>query len=133
MDSSTSLHSLKLRVRNNIIDYFEVASSAAEQREYERRVPIAQVPSEMINQWEDCVPNADFDWYSMPEYSLDEQNMLRQFHSVWNYVVENTPYEMPYTVEDLIGTPVWQRLIDAAGDALHVFGRRGRIDEATPM
>lgn len=133
MDEPVSLHTLKLRIRSNIIDYLELAASADEQREYERRVPIVHVPNEMINQWEDCVPDADFDWYSEPEYSLDEQRAIKRFHGVWGTVADDTPDIMPDKIDALIGTRVWQRLIDGAEDALRVFGKRGRIDETTPM
>jgi hypothetical protein len=133
VDSSISLHTLKLRIRSNIIDYLESASSPVEQLDYERRVPIAQVPNEIINQWEDCVPDADFEWYSEPEYSADEQSAIKRFHAIWDIVADETPDPMPHTVEALIGTPVWQRLIDGAEDALKVFKRRGRINEAIPM
>jgi hypothetical protein len=122
---------LKLRIRNNIIDYLETASSPDAQRAYERRVPIAKIPDEMINQWEDCVPDADFDWYSEPEYSLEENFAIRQFHDIWNTVANDTPNVMPNSIDALIGTLVWQRLIDGAAKALRVFEKRGRIDEAT--
>jgi hypothetical protein len=49
MEEKTPVTVLKLRVRNNIMDYLELASSPSEQRDYERRVPIAHVPNEMIN------------------------------------------------------------------------------------
>lgn len=133
MGDSISLQALKLRIRNNIIDYLELASSPDEQRKYERRVPIAQVPSELLNQWEDCVPDADFEWYSEPEYSLEEQGAMKRFHQVWESVADDTPKIMPHTIDALIGTPVWQRLIDGAKDALRVFGKRGRIDKATSL
>ena len=127
MDNTVTPHILKLRIRNNIIDYLGLASSPTEQRDYERRVPIAQVPNEIINQWEDSVDSTDFGWYSEPEYSLDEQTALKDFNRVWNLVADETPNPLPYSVDALIGTPIWQRLIDAAGDALRVFEKRGRI------
>ena len=133
MDNSTSLRALKLRVRSNIMDYFELASSPEEQRDYERQVPSAQVPDEIINQWADCVGEADFDWYSVPEYSADEQAAMRRFHLIWNSVANDTPDVMPHTIDALIGLPVWQRLIDAAEEALRVFEKRGRIEEAASM
>jgi hypothetical protein len=43
------------RVRNRIIAYLEVASSLEAQQEYERDVPMAHVPYEVINQWDDRV------------------------------------------------------------------------------
>lgn len=132
MVRSISPRELKLRIRNNIIDYLELASSPDQQREFERRVPIAHIPNEMINLWEDHVPDADFDWYSEPEFSLAEQSAIERFHGIWNSVADETPDVMPDTIETLIGTPVWQRLIDGATDALRIFQKRGRIDDASP-
>lgn len=43
------------RVHNRIIEYLELASSFEAQRQYERNVPIAHVPYEVINQWDDQV------------------------------------------------------------------------------
>jgi hypothetical protein len=40
---------------------------------------------------------------------------------------------MPNTIDSLIGTPVWQRLMHAAKDALGVFIVRGRIGETTVL
>jgi hypothetical protein len=133
MEERIPLTVLKLRIRNNIIDYLELASSPAEQREYERRVPIAHVPDEMIIGWEDCVPDQDFEWYSPPEFSADERGAIERFTQVWETVADETPDPMPSAIESLIGTPVWQRLMDGARDALSVFLVRGRISETTVL
>lgn len=50
MDSSILLHTLKLRIRSNAMGYLKLSSSPAEQREYERRISIAQALNEVINQ-----------------------------------------------------------------------------------
>jgi hypothetical protein len=133
MEERVPLPVLKLRIRNNIMDYLELASSASEQRDYERRVPIAHVPNEMINQWEDCVPDQDFEWYSQPEFSADEQAAIRRFTEVWESVTNETPNPMPSSIDSLIGTAVWQRLMDAAEEALGVFLQRGRISDTTVL
>ena len=131
---SIPLRVLKLRIRNNIIDYLEVASSPSEQRDFERRVPSACLPDEMINWWEDlCVPDQDFDWFSEPEFSPEEQEAIRRFYEVWDSVAGDTPDVMPRSIEVLIGTRVWQRLIDGASVALSVFRVRGRISETAPL
>jgi len=44
------------RVRNRVIEYLELTSSLAAQADYEKSVPIAYVPYEVINQWEDQLP-----------------------------------------------------------------------------
>jgi hypothetical protein len=122
---------VRQRVRNNIIDYLEVAASAAEQREYERNIIEAKspgiVPVEMIEQWADQVREADFDWYCGPVFSAEENAAIREFHLVWDKVADDTPDPMPYTIEGLIGTEPWDRLMEAAGKALNVFEQRGRF------
>lgn len=120
---------LQQRIRNRIIDYLELAASADEQRDYERRVPIAQVPNEMINQWEDWVDGDDLDWYGPPVFSEDERQAVRSFQSVWLAVADDTPNPMPHSIDLLLGTPVWARLMAGAQAALAVFERRGRFDE----
>lgn len=120
----------KMSVRNGIISYLELASSPDAQRAYERRVPLAQVPAELILMWEDLGLHTDPDWYGEPEFSLAELAAIREFHQVWRAVADATTDPMPPTIEALIGTAVWQRLVDGACKALLVFAKRGRLDEA---
>ena len=120
---------LQQRMRNRIIEYLELAASAEAQREYERRAPIAVIPNEVINQWEDFVNADDWDWYSQPVFSAEESEAIRSFHAVWLVVAEETPDPMPHTIDALIGAPAWNRLMVAARDTLKVFSFRGRFDE----
>lgn len=120
---------LQQRVRNGLIDYLELAASAEKQREYERRVPIAHAPNELINQWEDWVQADDLDWYAPPVFSNEESEAIRRFHRVWEGVADQTPEPMPHSIELLIGSPAWHRLMDAAQAALAVFLMRGRFDQ----
>lgn len=128
MEATPSPQLLRQRIRNNIIAYLEVAASAQEQREYERNVPIAHVPNEMINQWEDSVQSDDFAWYSEPVFTREENQALQNFHATWSAVADVTPNPMPHSVELLIGTPIWDRFMSAASVALRVFMKRGRFD-----
>lgn len=134
-DPNPSLQLLKQRIRENIIDYLDIASSAEEQLDYERRVPIAHVPSEMINMWEDSVDAADFDWFAPPVFSLAEREAIRSFHAVWDSVAAETPDPMPYTIAALIGSAPWDRLMRAAQRAAAIFHRRGRFsrDHEEPL
>ena len=52
-EDKPSLRVVEQRVGNRVIEYLELASSFAVQQEYERHVPLAHVPYEVINQWED--------------------------------------------------------------------------------
>ncbi len=116
------------RVRNRIMEYLAVASSYAEQQDYQRKVPKVHIPDEMINQWEDWVDGDRLDWYSEPVFSPVEQTSLRHFHAIWNSVANDTPDPLP-ALSALIGTEPWERLRKAAEDALGVFSIRGRFDE----
>jgi hypothetical protein len=128
-DQKISRQLLQQRIRNRIIEYLELAASAERQRDYERRAPIAQVPGEMINQWADVVHADNWDWYSQPVFSIEESEAIRAFHDVWLAVADETPEPMPHTIEALIGTPAWNRLMAAARDTLQVLSLRGRFDE----
>jgi hypothetical protein len=73
------------RVRNRVIEYLELASSFEEQQEYERNVPIAHIPYEVINQWEDWVypdPREDPDLSDV--YDGTEVEAMGQFHAAWD-------------------------------------------------
>ena len=111
------------------MDYLELAASAEEQRAYECHVPIAQVPNELINRWEDWVRYDDLDWYAAPVFSPEEIAAIRAFHAIWLAVADATPEPMPHTIDALIGTQVWDRLMTAAQTALIVFEKRGRFDQ----
>ena len=117
---------LAQRIRNRIIEYLAIASSYAEQREYERSVPLVNVPSEIICQWEDWVRNLD--WFSEPVFSPNEQKAIREFHAIWESVADDTPRIMP-PLSDLIGMETWERLRQGAESALKVFEGRGKFSE----
>jgi hypothetical protein len=117
------------RVRNRIIEYLEVASSFEAQQEYERDVPIAYIPYELINQWQDWVhqdPREDRDLSDV--YDGPEVEAMCQFHAAWEDAVSAVPNNYP-PLSELQALPAWDRLRDAAGSALSVFMRRGKMSE----
>jgi hypothetical protein len=117
------------RVRNRIIEYLELASSFEAQRHYRKRAPIAHVPNEVINQWEDWVPtppkNAEWDDVV---YSADELEAIEAFHSTWDRVATAMPNELR-TLEQVQSLAGWTELRDAATAASAVFDRRKRFPE----
>ena len=119
---------LDQRIRNRIIEYLEIASSYDQQLEYEANVPIARVPNEIINLWEDSVRRGHLDEFAEPVYSPNEQAAIRRFHAVWDGVAKDTPDQMP-PLSKLIGTEPWERLRVAAQQALAVFRLRGKFNE----
>ncbi|MCB8928796.1 MAG: hypothetical protein H6652_24600 [Ardenticatenaceae bacterium] len=128
-DDNVSKQVVFQRVRNRIIEYFEVASSFDEQQKYQKAVPLVSVPSEMINQFEDWVPNKDvLDDFGLPVFSMAEQVALRRFHRIWEDVAQNTPNPLPSLVETL-KLPKWKQLREAAEETLVVFLDRGKLSE----
>ncbi len=117
------------RVRNRIIEYLELASSFEAQRHYREHAPIAHVPNEVINQWEDWVPtppkNAEWDDVV---YSADELEAIEAFHSTWDRVAAAMPNELR-TLEQVQSLAEWTELRDTAIAASAVFDRRGRLPE----
>jgi hypothetical protein len=116
------------RIRNRIIEYFEIASSYEEQCDFQSKVPHIHVPNEIINQWEDYVSK---DWrpdYIEPVFSPDEQVAIDTFGAAWETVADATPNPLP-PLEQLIGNVYWEQLRSAASNALAVFLKRGKLPE----
>ena len=119
---------LAQRIRNRIIEYLETASSFEEQLEYQAAAPIAFIPAEMINQWEDWVHDPNDAFFAEPVFSPAEQDAIKAFNGVWDSVADDTPDPLP-ELSVLMETEPWQRLQEAAMRALEVFRRRGKFDE----
>ncbi|MEZ4222601.1 MAG: hypothetical protein R3B13_16795 [Polyangiaceae bacterium] len=113
------------RIRNRIVEYLELASCFDDQREYQARSPV-HVPNEVINQWEDWV--RDPNDFAPPVFSAAECDAIKRYHAIWEDVANTTPVPLP-SLEDCMHMPQWQRLREAALDALTVFRVRGRLSE----
>jgi hypothetical protein len=117
------------RVRNRVIEYLELAASFEEQREYERNVPIAYVPYEVINQWEDWVyKDPRDDTNVLDVYDKAEVEAMGHFHAVWDDVASAVPNNYP-PLSEVQALSEWGQLRDAAASALSVFMRRGEMSE----
>lgn len=117
------------RIRNRVIEYLELAASFEEQQRYERNVPIAYVPGEVINQWEDNFPRGlQRDLAQTDVFSPDEVAALREVEPTWVAACRAMPDDYP-TLPAVQALPAWQALRGAASSALAVFERRGRLSE----
>jgi hypothetical protein len=126
---SPSRRVVEQRVRNSAIEYFELAASFESQQQYESDVPIAHVPYEVINQWQDNFPDDPRMDNDLPSvFSPDEVEAIRNFHSVWDSAAEALPDDYP-ALGAVQALPEWDRLRRAAASALDVFERRGRMPE----
>lgn len=119
---------IEQRVRNRLIEYFELASSFAAQHEYQQAVPIVHVPYEVIEQWQDWVPHLDLVLSTSKVYSADEVEALRRFQAVCDATADAIGYDYPSlaAVQEL---RAWQELRREAESALAVFARRGTLPE----
>lgn len=116
------------RLRTGVIEAMEVLSSLEKQLEYEHRVPVADVPAEVIIDWEaEFVAFCAMEW-EPGTFTDEEIAAIWSFDAVVQDVCDATPDDLG-CVADVSGTPAWQRLMAAAAEALAVMMRRGMIPE----
>lgn len=128
-DERPSSQLVTQRIRNRVIEYLEISSSFEAQRDYERDVPIAHVPYEVINQWGDNFPRGlRFDADDLAVYSPDEIVALQEFEPTWRIAADALPDDYP-PLSAVHAMPDWERLRQAASLTLEVFNRRGRLPE----
>ena len=119
------------RIRNRLIEYFELLSSEAALLDYEASVPI-NLFAEIIDQWEDWLaepgemPKAHA--YPIGVYSKEEVVEVLRFHMIWDAVSGSTPDPID-RIADFFAMPEWPLLQSAAASALAVFGKRGKLPE----
>lgn len=127
MSDTPSERIVQQRLRNRIIESLELAASIEDQREYQRRVPFVDVPTQIINGWEDFVGQDWRRYYAAGDvFTSSEIDAIAEFDAVWDDVAERTP-DLP--LEALAGTADWKRLMEAADRSLQVFLRRGPLPE----
>jgi hypothetical protein len=124
---------IEQRIRNRIIEYLELASSFDAQIAYERAAPIVNVPYEVINQWEDQLPNGPSGIGDYPKvYTADEVEALNRFHGVWKVTWRAVPDDHP-SFQAVQAMPEWEQFRREAEHALAVLARRGKLDEDQPV
>lgn len=120
---------IEQRVRNRLIEYFELASSFVAQAEYEEAAPdFVHVPYEVIEQWQDWVPHLDLVLLESTVYTGEEVDAIRSFQSVWDATTDAIGDDYP-PLEAVQAMPVWEAMRREAESALAVFARRGRLPE----
>ena len=119
---------IERRVRNRLIEYFELASSFTAQREYEAAAPAVHIPHEVIEQWDDWTHHLDLVLLSSTVYSTEEKASIWRFRSVWEATVAALPDDYS-SLSDTQAMPQWEVLRREAASALQVFSKRGRMSE----
>lgn len=117
------------RVRNRLIEYFELASSYVAQNEYAKAAPpYVHIPYEIIEQWEDWVPHLDLVLTDSNVYTSREKEVLSRFQSVWELTTKAIGDDYP-SLEAVQAMPAWEDMRLAAAAALAVLAKRGRLPE----
>lgn len=116
------------RVRNQLIDYLEVASSFAEQRRYQTKSPQLHAPTEIIEQWADWVGPDWQEGFKAPVFSADELRVIGQFQTIWTALKSRMPEPMP-SLELMQTESMWEELRRAAALTYACFLRVGKMSE----
>lgn len=120
MSNAVSSTLIQQRVRNRIVEYFEIASSFQEIGNFGA--------FEVIEMWEDWVNPADLTFLAEPVFSLPEQDTIRQFCVIWEVCASETE-ENIFDTDSLSKIDSWQIFRNAAASALNVFFIRGKFSE----
>ena len=113
--SEISENELAKRLRQNVFDVLELWTSKDEQLTYQENVPIAQVSSELFNQWEDFY-YPDSDSFTLA-FDKKERQILSDFDKILNHICDKTIGNLPY-ITDFVKTNDWLIVNQAAADTL---------------
>ncbi len=102
-------------IRQGIRELLALLASEEEQLAYERDVPIANVPAELVCMWFDDTYHPDAAWFR--PFTTEELLALAEFHAAYAGVVQRLPPS-----QGSVGTwhacPVWKAIMTAAARAL---------------
>ena len=97
----------------NVLDLW---NSASKQLEYQKNVPIAQVSSELFNQWNDFY-YPDSKHFKLA-FNEKEKEILSDFDKVLNHISEKLPDHIEY-ITDFIKTNEWLILNNASKETIN--------------
>ena len=128
-DDAPSRRVVEQRVRNRIIEYFDLAASFEAQVDYETAAPFVNVPYEVVNGWQDWVPiDPRTDSSHLHVLSDYEIRAMCDYHVVWDVVSDAVPNDYP-NLSIVQALPEWDALRRAASQARAVFAVRGKMPE----
>ena len=130
MSEQEPIETVQRRIRNHIIRYFKMASSADALLEYQRNVPIAYVYAELFCQWQDwfeMATNSIGKEFPDPIYSDDERVAIANFERMWQETIKRAPKNSD--IASFVKTAEYERLANVAKESLTVFQRRGFLPD----
>ncbi len=106
---------LSRRLRHNILDVLELWASKNAQLEYQKNVPIAQVSSEIFNQWDDFYyPDTE---HFLIAFNEKERKALANFNETINSIADKTETYLP-DISAFIKTDEWRIVNKSAIEAI---------------
>jgi len=125
---------LEQRVRNNIIEYFELYSNEKKLIKFQNDVPIAVVPNELISSWHDDFWLSAYDKgsYSFPVFSEEERKTLLVYNNLIDEIYGEIPNDI-CDINDVFKLPFWSKLKREAEIALSIFMKRGLFSDDIEM
>ena len=112
----------KILDRCMIIELLSLLSSEEEQLDYETKVPIADVPAELLCMWFDDQYQPD-DALFISCFSADELAALADFHKYYDEQTRRLP-ESRGSVRTWLASAVWRGIMLEAKKALERLGGR---------
>ena len=78
------------RIRSSLLGLLDLIGDFEAQRAYERNVPIANVPAELVSMWFDDAYQPDSEQHAKA-FSAREQELLARFHAAYNECADDLP------------------------------------------
>ena len=125
---------LEQRVRNNIIEHFELASSEEKLIEYQNNVPIAVAPNELIAGWYDEFWISEYNkgGYNYPVFTEEERKTLLTYNTLMDEINKEIPNDI-WDINDVFKLPFWKKLKNESEIALSIFMKRGLFSDDIEM
>jgi hypothetical protein len=130
MSDQVPIETVQRRIRNHIIRYFEMASSANALLEYQRNVPIAYVYAELFEQWHDWGEiqiSSIGKKFPDPIYSDEERVAIANYEQMWQETIKRTPKHS--NIASFVRTTEYEKLASVAKESLAVFQKRGFLPD----
>ncbi|MEP6343152.1 MAG: hypothetical protein ABJ275_07535 [Maricaulaceae bacterium] len=117
--SIVSARLLKQRIRNRLIEYFDVSFDE-----------IARWGTfEIINMWEDIVANGwDENFFNAPVFSKPEVECIQKFCVTWVKTADSTKVDL-FDASKLRTTRHWVDFVEESRKAFSLFSERGKFSE----
>ena len=111
------LTDLQINSRNELFEQLELMSSKTEQLDYQAKVPIAYVSSELFWGWNSAFQDPRKQSWFEGIYTSEELKVLSALDAKVEEIRSSLSNEIPYIIE-FLETPQWMNLTKAAVNAL---------------